>query len=182
MSSIIVASSRTEDARKIRDVVRKYGYENCMACTSISTVLSRIQDLDCGVVICSVKLSDGSFLDLYEMLPKEFRMLLMTGKVEMLDCPEDVEVLGNPLKVSELLQGVERILSQFEQARPKKKTHRPQRSAEEKQCIDQAKALLIEHNCMTEPEAYRYIQKTSMDSGTNLAETAQKIIMIYGPK
>ena len=33
---------------------------------------------------------------------------------------------------------------------------------------------------MTEQDAYRYIQKCSMDSGTNMVETAQMILlMIY---
>ena len=31
---------------------------------------------------------------------------------------------------------------------------------------------------MTEAEAHRYIQKCSMDSGTNMVETAQMIISI----
>jgi AmiR/NasT family two-component response regulator len=29
---------------------------------------------------------------------------------------------------------------------------------------------------MTEEEAHRYLQKTSMDSGTNLVETAQMVL------
>ena len=31
---------------------------------------------------------------------------------------------------------------------------------------------------MTEEEAHRYLQKTSMDSGTNMVETAQMILML----
>lgn len=31
-------------------------------------------------------------------------------------------------------------------------------------------------NHMTEEEAHRYLQKTSMDSGTNLVETAQMVL------
>ena len=31
---------------------------------------------------------------------------------------------------------------------------------------------------MTEAEAHRYIQKCSMDSGTNLVETAQMVISL----
>ena len=44
--------------------------------------------------------------------------------------------------------------------------------------IDQAKSLLMERNNMTEEEAHRYIQKCSMDSGTNLIETAQMVISL----
>ena len=44
--------------------------------------------------------------------------------------------------------------------------------------INEAKALLMDRNNRTESEAHRYIQKCSMDSGTNLVETAQMIISL----
>ena len=31
---------------------------------------------------------------------------------------------------------------------------------------------------LSEDEAYRYIQKSSMDSGTNMVETAQMLLML----
>ena len=38
----------------------------------------------------------------------------------------------------------------------------------------------MERNHLTEEEAYRYLQKTSMDTGTNMVETAQMVItLIY---
>ena len=47
-----------------------------------------------------------------------------------------------------------------------------------REIINQAKALLMERNNMTEEEAHRYIQKCSMDSGTNMLETAQMVISL----
>lgn len=54
------------------------------------------------------------------------------------------------------------------------------RSEAEQKIIEEAKALLIERNGMTEPEAFRYIQKSSMDQGRTMAESAQMIIMLNG--
>ena len=42
--------------------------------------------------------------------------------------------------------------------------------------VDRAKAILMERNQMTEDEAHRYLQKTSMDNGTSFTETAQMIL------
>lgn len=39
-----------------------------------------------------------------------------------------------------------------------------------------AKLVLMERNNMSEEEAHRYIQKSSMDSGTNLIEMAEMIV------
>ena len=40
----------------------------------------------------------------------------------------------------------------------------------------QAKELLMDRNHLSEEEAHRYIQKCSMDSGTNMVETAQMVL------
>ena len=52
-----------------------------------------------------------------------------------------------------------------------------QGKAEEEAIIKEAKALLMERNRMTEEEAHRYIQKCSMDSGTNMVEMAKMVLV-----
>ena len=47
-----------------------------------------------------------------------------------------------------------------------------------KELINEAKALLMERNNLSEEEAHRYIQKRSMDNGTGLTETAQMILSL----
>ena len=39
-----------------------------------------------------------------------------------------------------------------------------------------AKALIMDRNHLTEEEAFRYIQKTSMDTGRSMVETAEMIL------
>ena len=63
--------------------------------------------------------------------------------------------------------------------RRKKQREKPkQRSKDEQEMIAEAKALLMERNNMTEEEAHRYLQKNSMDSGTNIVETAEMVLSI----
>ena len=96
----------------------------------------------------------------------------------MLFRSEDVVCLPMPLKVHDLVSTLE-MMAQTQARRRRKQRQQPkQRSSEEKGLIDQAKRLLMERNGMTEEEAHRYIQKCSMDSGTNLIETAQMVISL----
>ena len=44
--------------------------------------------------------------------------------------------------------------------------------------INEAKALLMDRNNMTEDEAHKYMQKCSMDSGNNMVETAKMIFAL----
>ena len=46
--------------------------------------------------------------------------------------------------------------------------------------ITKDKELLMERKQMTEDEAHHYIQKLSMDSATNMVETAQMILELNG--
>ena len=62
--------------------------------------------------------------------------------------------------------------------RKKRRAQPKVRDPEEQKVIEEAKRILMEHNHMTEAEAHRYIQKCSMDSGTNMLETAQMVIRI----
>ena len=40
--------------------------------------------------------------------------------------------------------------------------------------------MLMERNGLTEEEAFRYIQKNSMDFGRKMVESAQMILSLYG--
>ena len=52
----------------------------------------------------------------------------------------------------------------------------PKRGTEEQRTIDQAKALLMNRNNMSEQEAHRFLQKKSMDNGLKLIDMAVKVL------
>ena len=70
------------------------------------------------------------------------------------------------------------ICESIERRRRKQKSLPKKRNEEEQKTIDTAKKILMEKNNLSEYEAHRYIQKTSMDSATNMVETAEMIIRI----
>ena len=42
--------------------------------------------------------------------------------------------------------------------------------------MEQAKAVLMGRDGMTEEQAHRFLQKRSMDQGTRLADTARRVL------
>ena len=87
-------------------------------------------------------------------------------------------MLTYPVKPGDLAGTVEMMLSQQQRRLKRKKAIPPKRTQREQNYINNAKWVLMERNHMTEPEAFRYIQKCSMDSGTNMVETAQMILLL----
>ena len=65
-----------------------------------------------------------------------------------------------------------------EKLRRQRSRQKKQRSQQDINDISNAKAVLMQRNHMTEDEAYRYLQKTSMDTGRTMVETAQMILLI----
>lgn len=51
-------------------------------------------------------------------------------------------------------------------------------SAEEQGVLRRAKLLLMKRNHLSEPEAHRYLQKTSMDTGRSMMESAHMVTML----
>ena len=118
--------------------------------------------------------------DRYEYKPKSFEMLLVASKNLWDDCQDnDIVCAAMPIKVNDLINTIEMMLQVQVRRRKKKRMQPKRRSPQEQKVIDDAKAILMEKNNMTEPEAFRYIQKCSMDSGNTMVESASMVIGIY---
>lgn len=175
MFSIIVAFPKIEDAKNIKNILIRQGYDVAFACSSGAQALAKANELDGGIIICGYRLPDMYYADVYEYLPKGFELLLIASLQKLESCMNNnIVCLGMPLKGNELRSTLDMMLYKYN--RRKKKEKPKQRSLEEKQVIEKAKSVLMERNNMTEEEAHRYIQKTSMDNGVNMLETAQMIL------
>ena len=141
----------------------------------------RAARLSDGIIICGYKLSDNMlYSELYEYKPKSFEMLLVASKNLWDDCQDnDIVCAAMPIKVNDLINTIEMMLQVQVRRRKKKRMQPKRRSPQEQKVIDDAKAILMEKNNMTEPEAFRYIQKCSMDSGNTMVESASMVIGIY---
>ena len=81
-----------------------------------------------------------------------------------------------PLKGNDLISTVDMMIQATERRKRRQRLKPKERNPEETALIRQAKELLMDRNHLSEEEAHRYIQKCSMDSGTNMVETAQMVL------
>ena len=177
MGSVIIAIPNLDNAEKIAEVLRRRGFSPNAMCTLGSEVLRNAGQSDFGVVICTRRLKDMSATELFEYLPEYFNVLLLSSEDMDFKTRDGVMRLSSPFKASDLVNTVDLMISTLE-SRIKRNRKRPQRSPEEQKTIDDAKHLLMDRNDMTEPEAFRFIQKTSMDTGRTMVESAEMILML----
>ena len=176
MGSIIIAMPKYDNASQVAEIIRRSDIaENVSICTIGSDVLRKVEDMDISVVVCVRKLQDMGYEEMSGLLPKHVKMLLLTKDPDLVPFSEEIVKLLIPFRGSDLVSSLRTLLSY--EYYPKKK-RKPMRSPEEQRIIDRAKAILMERNDMSEPEAFRFIQKSSMDTGRTLVESAQMILLL----
>ena len=118
------------------------------------------------------KLTDGTVLDIYEELHEEVKIISML-KPEQIENLDNDEICVLPLPTNRILlcEAIEKnILSYYIKNKPAAKND------DDRAIIEQAKMKLIKENMMTEPQAHRFIQKRSMDTGSRMVDTARHIL------
>ena len=182
MFSIIVGFPRIEDANSIKNLISRNGLNVSEACTSGSQVVALANDLDEGIVVCGYRFADMHFSELNNYLPKGFEMLLVASPEKLEFCQDNnIVCLPMPIKSNDLLNTLQMMTYQYQRRKKKDKVRPKERTEEEKAMIKKAKMVLMDRNNMTEEEAHRYLQKTSMDSGTSLVEMSEMVLKMFFP-
>ena len=179
MLSIIIAFPKIEDAKSIKNILIRNGYEVNATCTTGSSVIGIANELDGGIVISGYRLLDMHYSELIGYLPKGFQMLLLASPTKIGENTEENMVCVNmPLKINDFLNTLQMMTYNYTRRKKKEKDKQKVRTEEEKAKIEKAKQVLMVRNNMTEEEAHRYIQKNSMDSGTTMVEMAEMILTL----
>ncbi len=180
MANIIVAFPKLEDAKGIRNLLVRHGFSVSGVCTTGAQALQEADLFQDGIVICGYHFRDMVYRELYQNLPKYFEMLLIASQRYWEGNQEEgIVYLPMPIKVNDLLNTVDMMVQSLMRKKRKRKAQPKKRSGEDRAVIEQAKRVLMERNHLSEEEAHRYIQKTSMDDGVNMAETAQMILELF---
>lgn len=177
MISIIVAFPKIEDANKIKSLLVKSGFSVQGVCASGALAIQMAGELDGGIVISSCKLPDMTCQELNQNLPITFKLLVLASKrVWSTYGGDNIMFVEMPVKVHELTNTIEMIIRARERARKKVKGRTNFRNDADKELIMKAKLMLMDKNNLSEEDAYRYIQKNSMDSGNSMVDTAAMLL------
>ena len=174
MEKIIVAFESRKSCDRVREILESSGVATCIVCHSASEVKRTVHSQRISTVVCGFKLPDQSSEDLFADLPNNCAMLMVAVQ-NLLDMCQthDIFKLASPVSRSDLNASV-RMLQQM--GHRLERFVRPQRSGEERDIINEAKAVLMERHGMTEEQAHRFLQKSSMDSGSKMVQTAKLVL------
>lgn len=181
MGTILVAMPKIEDSNRLCTIIKNAGsLEDIEICRTSAEILRIANARDTGVIVCTKKVFEMNYLELAGYVPDYFGIIVLTKDMGLEMTSERMVKVMMPLAPREFVNSVQMVLSTIGRNLRKKRKIPPRRSEAEQKLIDNAKGLLIERNGMTEPEAFRYIQKCSMDTGRSMVESAQMILMLNG--
>lgn len=177
---VIVALNKIEAAEKVRDFLCDYGYEVLAVCTTGGELIRRAIQYSPELIVSGYKFSDMTLLDVYDALsPEEYSFLAIVNEMYRSYISDDMDVycISGPISKAVLSSAVDMIFqSRSKLLRLQKKVEKLEVKIEERKVIDKAKGELMSNMGFTEMEAFRYIQKHSMDSGLKMSEIAERII------
>ena len=154
------------------------GYDNVFHCSTGAKAITLADSLGEGVIISGFRMPDMPYTDILDYVEGRFEMLLVASRQKLLEDERGVAMVEMPIKVRDFLNSVEMMQNNIYAKFSRKKKSPPKRTKEEQSIVDEAKAVLMEKNNMSENEAHRYVQKSAMDSGRTMVETAESILKI----
>lgn len=180
VTNIIVAFPRLDDAKNIKNILVRSGFCVAAVCTTGAQAISYADGLGTGIIISSYKLADVPFFEIRDCMPPGFELLVLASKQRLSECEgSGVVTLPMPFVISDFLDTVQMMVLAAERRKRQARQIPKKRSGADKMTIDAAKLLLMERNGLSEDEAHKFIQKCSMDSGTNLVESAQMVLSMF---
>ncbi len=172
MGSILIQLPKMENAIRIRDIIKGSGFwDDIIICHHGAEILNLVNNQDISIIICMRKISDMSYAELAQYLPGRIHMILLTNDESLVTSSPNVTKLLMPFRGEELITCINKLLPDKTGVKKKRL-----RTKEEQELIDRAKSYLMESREMTEPEAFRFMQKISMDKRSSLAATARMIL------
>lgn len=195
MRTLIVAFPDHDLAHKIRQALLSRGLPvNGLAISGSQVLHWASLCPDGGVVLCPFRFPDMSVNEIRSLLDERFDVLvLVTARQQSSVYGEGLFTLAQPFTSLDIIEAATGLLEQREAAGLAQPTegvlyHRNRlgpppvekpahgRTTDDQQILAQAKELLMQRKHLTEPEAHRFLQKRSMESGIRIVELAKRLL------
>ena len=142
------------------------------------------RELEPDLIIMDVKMPGMDGITAAEIIGEEriapVLMLTAFSQSELVERARDAGVMGylvKPFGANEVVPAIEVAIGRFAEMRAiEEELANLEDRFESRKIIDQAKGMLQEGLGLTEPEAFRWIQKTAMDLRKSMREVAEGVI------
>ena len=182
---IVIAEDEAIVRMDLREMLTNLGYLVVGEATDGRSAVNLTRELKPDLVIMDIKMPDMNGIEAAKVLTEErlAPVVLLTAfsqrdLVEQAREAGVVAYLVKPFREADLGPAIEIALARAEELRALEKEVGDLKEAlETRKLVDRAKGLLMEKQGLTEAEAFRKIQKMSMNTRRPMKEIAEAIIL-----
>lgn len=187
---VIVAEDEGLIRLDIIETLKSAGFDVVAECDNGEDAVEKALELEPDLCVLDVKMPKMDGITAAEKILKELScavvMLTAFSQTELVERARDAGAMAyvvKPFTPADLLPAVEIALHrQHEILAMENEIADLTERFESRKIVDRAKGLLMEHMGMSESDAFRWIQKTSMDRRLSMREVAEAVIDQVGDK
>jgi len=174
MGRIIVGFPADNARQSVSSLLEQNGFRVSASCRTGAETIRTVKQMDGGIVICGWKFNDMMVDELAEALESVKVQILVIAKPAQLNMCEykDLFRLHAPINSVQLIT----IVDMLDQIDSRNVRAAKKRTSGDKEIINKAKERIMEQLLMEEPDAHRFLQKRSMDTGKSLLEVAKEML------
>ncbi len=184
---VIIADDESIIRMDLREMLTNLGYLVVGEAGDGRSAVNLARELKPDVVIMDIKMPDMDGIDAAKILTEEriAPVLLLTAysQQELIERAKEAGVVGyivKPFRESDLAPAIEVAIARFAEFRALEKEVGDLKLAlETRKLVDRAKGILMDTQGLTEAQAFRKIQKMSMNTRKPMKEVAEAIILAH---
>lgn len=189
-AKILVAMESNILTNKLKTILLESGYEVIDQVIDENEYLSKIRYLKPDIAIMDYKLISINGFEIARIVEDEklCDVVIISDEqnceekssIEYIKSEYDFVIFTKPLKKDSFISTINLVIKNRKKIMQlEKKIEDLKSTLDARKDIEKAKGLLMKHLKLTEDQAFRRIQKQSMDKGISMKELAQAIILTY---
>jgi len=187
---VIIADDESVIRTDLREMLSNLNYLVVGEVGDGRSAVNLARELKPDVVIMDIKMPDMDGIEAAKLMTQEkiAPVLLLTAYAQrdLVDRAKEAGVVGylvKPFREQEIVPAIEIALARFSEFRElEKEVGDLNETLETRKVVDRAKGILMDSQGLTEQEAFRKIQKMSMNTRRPMKEIAQAIVLAQDAK
>jgi AmiR/NasT family two-component response regulator len=187
---VIIADDESVIRADLREMLTNLNYLVVGEIGDGRSAVNLARELKPDVVIMDIKMPDMDGIEAARLMTEEkiAPVLLLTAYAQrdLVDRAKEAGVVGylvKPFREQEIVPAIEIALARFSEFRElEKEVGDLNETLETRKVVDRAKGILMDSQGLTEQEAFRKIQKMSMNTRKPMKEIAQAIVLAQDAK
>ena len=181
---IFIADDEPLIRADLKELLEELGYEVVAEAGDGLEVLDMIDGINPDVVILDIKMPHVDGIRVAKEISDRFPVIILTAYTDrhLIEKAKNSGVmayLSKPFREGDLSPSIELAVTQFlKTSKYVERVSRLKEQLESRKLIERAKGLLMSNEGLTEAQAYRKLQKISMDKNKSMKEVAEAIVLM----